>query len=327
MAPEILNKVISLSFAEYGKVCLGLHMPKKKGKINLIQKRRNMLRAMGKAPAKKEKNIYSVENDPFVPAPVAVEEYNEEQALKDFLTEMEEDSKQEKIEQDTREQIRVEEEKKARIAQQEQVELAIQELLEEPTQEDTINIFNFKFDDDIIPKKEVDITPETIVAAQSVKQDKTRKPNNNLKKSTLDEITFEDFTVSKDTSEYDLDRMAEELLQDVENETYEEFLDPTLDEEGFYIGPKTVVKGNHLLELEKGNYVVLGVFGNYRSAEEYSDQLFIKGIRTKFGFISQTKTYYVYVFVSEIYREAQTVSNQHKKLKIKFKENWILRVQ
>ena len=108
---------------------------------------------------------------------------------------------------------------------------------------------------------------------------------------------------------------------------YEEFLDPTLDDEGAYIGPKTVVKGNHLLELEKGNYVVLGAFGNYRSAEEYSDQLFIKGIRTKFGYISQTKIYYVYVFVSEIYREAQTVSNQHKKLKIKFKENWILRVQ
>jgi type IX secretion system PorP/SprF family membrane protein len=283
---------------------------KKKGKINLIQKRRNMLRAMGKAPAKKDNNIHSVEKDPFVPATVAAEEYNEEEALKDFLAEMEKDAIQEKIELEDK-----------------QVELAIQEFQEEPLQEDSINIFNFKFDDDIIPKKEVDNVPKTIITTQTVKQVEARKPKNNLKKSAQDEITFEDFTESKDTTGYDLDLMAEELLRDVENDTYEEFLDPTLDEEGFYIGPKTVVKGNHLLELEKGNYVVLGVFGNYRSAEEYSDQLFIKGIRTKFGFISQTKTYYVYVFVSEIHREAQTVSNQHKKLKIQFKENWILRVQ
>jgi hypothetical protein len=274
---------------------------KKKGKINLIQKRRNMLRSMGKAPARQKQKVYQLENDPFVPAAVPIENYDEEEALKDFMDEMEQDAKKEEIE--------------------------AQEFLEAPVEEDTLNIFNFKFDEDIIPQKKVEKESPAVITPKVSRKEKAQKPKDALKANPFEEITFDEFTESKDTAGFDLDQMAKELLQESEEMSFEEFQDPTLDEDGVYIGPKTVVKGNHLLELEKGNYVVLGVFRTYRTSEEYSDNLFIKGIRTKFGYISQTKTYYVYVFVSDIYSEAMTVSNQHKKLKIKFKENWILRVQ
>ncbi|MCK5701317.1 MAG: SPOR domain-containing protein, partial [Cyclobacteriaceae bacterium] len=100
-----------------------------------------------------------------------------------------------------------------------------------------------------------------------------------------------------------------------------------LDNEGLYIGPTTVIKGDHLLELENGKYVVIGTFSNYRDAEEYSDQLFIKGFYTKFGYISQTKIYYVYIFESDDLQETKDTSERFRSIGAQFRENWVLQVQ
>jgi hypothetical protein len=96
---------------------------------------------------------------------------------------------------------------------------------------------------------------------------------------------------------------------------------------GKYIGPTTVMKGDHLLELEQGNYVVVGTFGSYREAEEYSDKLFIQGFYTKFGYISQTKIYYVYIFESDNLQETKDTSDRFGQIGAQFNENWVLQVQ
>ena len=77
---------------------------RKKGKLSIIERRRNMLRAMGKIPQKPQdqsKSLYKVEKDPFKPPPAAPSKtepkkevtkptetkpaYSEEQALQDLM--------------------------------------------------------------------------------------------------------------------------------------------------------------------------------------------------------------------------------------------------
>lgn len=102
---------------------------------------------------------------------------------------------------------------------------------------------------------------------------------------------------------------------------------PSLDKEGRYIGPKHVKKGNHLLELEKGYYVVLGVFSSYEGAENYSDELFKRGFYTKYGYASETKIYYVYSYHSIHYEDALKESERLKKYNATFRENWVLSIE
>jgi len=225
---------------------------KKKGKVNLIQQRRNMLRTMGNLPSEQDQTMYQAE-ETVVPPPV--ETYNEEDALQDLLEEMEEE-------------------------------------------EDTLSVVP-----EIVPEKE-EVDEEDALIMQ------------------MEEITFDDSEELTETKTPDLDQEIDKLIED-----QEDFVEPTLDEEGFYIGPTTVLKGDHLLELNTGNYVVVGTYGNYRDAEEYSDQLFIKGFYTKFGYISQTKIYYVYIFESDDLQETRDTSERFKDIGAQFRENWVLQVQ
>jgi len=101
----------------------------------------------------------------------------------------------------------------------------------------------------------------------------------------------------------------------------------TRDEEGIYIGPTTVQKGDHLLELEKGYYVVVGTFNSYRGAEEYSDELFIKGFYTKFGYISQTTDYYTYIFHSADNKQECVDTMERLRTLADFREIWVLTVE
>ena len=136
-----------------------------------------------------------------------------------------------------------------------------------------------------------------------------------------EEFTFEEEVELTDEPA----QTAEELINEIDNA--EEFVEPTLDEQGLYIGPKTVKKGDHLLELDQGNYVVVGTYTTYRDAEDYSDKLFIEGFYTKFGYISQTKIYYVYIFESEDLQEANDTSERFNMIGAQFRENWVLQVQ
>ncbi|MGB3468228.1 MAG: hypothetical protein WBA74_23280, partial [Cyclobacteriaceae bacterium] len=91
--------------------------------------------------------------------------------------------------------------------------------------------------------------------------------------------------------------------------------------------PKVVKKGNHLLELQNGNYVVAGAFKVFSRAEDFSDEMFNKGYRDVIvGYISETKLYYVVVYQSQDFEKArqQRAAFQQRK---GFSKIWLLTVQ
>jgi len=260
----------------------------KKGKVNLIEQRREMLRTMGRLPSQQTKP--AAQPTP-APAPV-VPAYSDEDALKDLMQ--------------TEETPIVE---------------------EAPILEDTLSLEEiFPSTDEVETFDEVQTTtrnPQPVVAPVVVPELVVDEEDELIRQ--LDEeskITFEEPTELTDTNQR---QTADELIAEIDKA--EEFVEPTLNNEGVYIGPTTVKKGNHLLELDQGNYVVVGTFGSYREAEEYSDKLFIKGFYTKFGYITQTRIYYVYIFENEDLQECNDTSERFKAVGAQFRENWVLQVQ
>jgi type IX secretion system PorP/SprF family membrane protein len=87
-----------------------------------------------------------------------------------------------------------------------------------------------------------------------------------------------------------------------------------------------VTRGGHLLEIGKGEYVVVGVFTSYELAEKYSDDLFFRGYQSKFGYISQEGYWYVYVFESTNIEAARSQRDQLRQKQV-FSKAWVLSVQ
>ena len=88
-----------------------------------------------------------------------------------------------------------------------------------------------------------------------------------------------------------------------------------------------VKRGNHLLEIPTGEYVVVGVFSKYDNAESFSDDLFMKGYQeARFGYISERDLWYVYIHKSNDPQLARTVRDTVRKIKI-FSDAWALTVQ
>lgn len=334
---------------------------KPKANLSMMQRRREMLRSMGKLPSEPGNNNQQVENDPFIPAPVAVETYSEDEALNDLLNEMA-DEETPPIESPTVEEFQEPEKEEdespsifdiqfdeepnnkpavapviaavvAQSPEEAAEEEALNELLSEmadeeneipepvvieefeaPIEEDTIDIFDIRFDDD--PENVPIVIAATIPkpAEEPKKFDEEESLISQLDDEGQDEIT--------NLNQEGLTESADQVAEDIE-----EYIEPTLDDEGLYIGPTTVTKGNHLLELDRGNYVAVGTFNSYREAEEYSDAIFIKGFYTKFGYVSQTKIYYVYIFFSDDLQEANDTSDRFEAIGAQFRENWVLQVQ
>ena len=87
-----------------------------------------------------------------------------------------------------------------------------------------------------------------------------------------------------------------------------------------------VKRGGHLLEIPKGEYVVVGVFGSYEHAEKFSDNLFFRGYQSKFGYISQEGYWYVYVYDSSDIEDARRQRDQLRQKQV-FTNAWVLSVQ
>ncbi|MGK7392348.1 MAG: PorP/SprF family type IX secretion system membrane protein [Candidatus Cyclobacteriaceae bacterium M2_1C_046] len=87
-----------------------------------------------------------------------------------------------------------------------------------------------------------------------------------------------------------------------------------------------VKRGDHLLELEEGNYVVVGAFSSYENAERFSDQLFAKGYPTKFGFTTEKNLWYVYLFRSGDLSQARQERDRIRQNKL-FSKAWVLSVE
>jgi len=94
-----------------------------------------------------------------------------------------------------------------------------------------------------------------------------------------------------------------------------------------YQGPTSVKRGNHLLELSQGHYVIVNVFKQFEKAEEYSDWLFIQGYFTKYGYSSQSNYYYVYIYYSLTDIEGAKKEKSRLGSRELFKKSWVLSVE
>ena len=87
-----------------------------------------------------------------------------------------------------------------------------------------------------------------------------------------------------------------------------------------------VKRGNHMLELPSGHYVVAGVFESFQNAEDQSDVLFERGFHdTKVGYLSARGYYYVVIFQSDSMQQANRERNRIKKLS-GLSKVWVLKV-
>ena len=85
-------------------------------------------------------------------------------------------------------------------------------------------------------------------------------------------------------------------------------------------------RGNHLLELPVGNYVISGAFNEFQNAENHSDRLFIQGYKdTKVGFSTARGYYYVVVYESGNLNQTRSRRDDFRKLP-ELSKAWVLQV-
>ncbi|MFY0608262.1 MAG: PorP/SprF family type IX secretion system membrane protein [Cyclobacteriaceae bacterium] len=76
---------------------------------------------------------------------------------------------------------------------------------------------------------------------------------------------------------------------------------------------QVVKRGEHLLELASGNYVVAGVFRSFQNAEDESDRMFQRGFHdTKVGYLSARGYYYVVITegsLKDSYKQKNRIKN------------------
>ena len=87
-----------------------------------------------------------------------------------------------------------------------------------------------------------------------------------------------------------------------------------------------VRRGNHILELPAGNFVIAGAFNEFQHAEDYSDQLFQNGFQDVIvGFSSARGYYYVVVFQSESIQRARSRRDAFRQ-NSQLSNAWVLQV-
>lgn len=86
-------------------------------------------------------------------------------------------------------------------------------------------------------------------------------------------------------------------------------------------------RGNNLLELPEGNFVIGGAFSEFDNAVAYSDDLFQIGYQDAFvGYSSARGYYYVVVYQSSNLKQVQSRRDQLRK-RAKLANAWVLQVQ
>ncbi len=146
------------------------------------------------------------------------------------------------------------------------------------------------------------------------------KPPNNDDETAADAPPIQEITAASEST-------AEDYISE------EDKGDPTLTDDFRTIDelvnsdqPLEVKRGNHLLELPAGNYVVAGVFGSWENAENKSDVLFQRGFHySKVGYISARGYYYVVIFqssdIANAYQERSKIKSRSG-----LSDVWVLKV-
>lgn len=85
-------------------------------------------------------------------------------------------------------------------------------------------------------------------------------------------------------------------------------------------------KGNHPFELDRGHYVVVGVFGVFENAVGYSDKAQSQGYDTEYGFNSDKKLFYVVIHYADDPEITRQKRDSLRKVK-QFEKAWYLLVE
>ena len=152
---------------------------------------------------------------------------------------------------------------------------------------------------------------KTEIGVQYVKTNKEGKSESlviwepTMSKEAIDSI-IDQATMKPELKEEPIKEIPEEIIS---NEVIQEV--------------EEVVKGNHLLELPEGIYLIAGVFEYYENANKFSDQLFLKGYHeTLVGFVSEKGYYYVVIYRSDSLAEVKAELIRESKKK-NMNEIWI----
>lgn len=88
----------------------------------------------------------------------------------------------------------------------------------------------------------------------------------------------------------------------------------------------TVKRGNHILELPAGNFVIAGAFSEFQHAEDFSDKLFQSGFQDAIvGYSSARGYYYTVVFKSANVEQARARRDVYRKTP-QLSNAWVLQV-
>jgi len=151
----------------------------------------------------------------------------------------------------------------------------------------------------------------TEIGVQYVKTNKEGKSDSlviwepTMSKEAIDSI-IDRATIKPEIKKEPIEEVLEEVIPQVEEviPQVEEVI-PQVEEvipqvEEVIPQVEEVIKGNHLLELPEGVYLIAGVFEIYENANKFSDQLFLEGYHEALvGFVSEKGYYYVVIYRSD----------------------------
>jgi type IX secretion system PorP/SprF family membrane protein len=90
--------------------------------------------------------------------------------------------------------------------------------------------------------------------------------------------------------------------------------------------PVKVRRGNHALEIPTGNYVIVGAFSNFDNARRYSDTLSKKGFQARYGFLSEKRLFYVWLYKGDTPAKTRDVRDRLRRNEM-FSDAWYLMVE
>lgn len=88
---------------------------------------------------------------------------------------------------------------------------------------------------------------------------------------------------------------------------------------------ETFRRGAHSKELQSGDYIIAGVFSSEANANRYTNGLLQLGYGASFGYLTEKKLWYVWIFRSDDIDQARVERDKFRKLRM-FKDAWLLTI-
>ena len=144
------------------------------------------------------------------------------------------------------------------------------------------------------------------------------------------ETPIEEVPVEEEIVEETQPAVEEQPVQEEETEEQiPEVVQPeivTPEPDGSGDQPVVVRRGGHLLELPEGHYVINGAFTRLENAQNFSDELFQKGYKASFGFVTEKNLYYVFLFKTDNTQSARAERDRLRQNNL-FPNAWYLVVE